>query len=216
MKICTFSDSHTMHQQVAIPEGDILIFAGDMNNCRNMQDVAAFNSFLGTLPHKHKIVVGGNHDHQLAADSSTAKKLLSNAIYLQDEMVVIQGISIYGSPWQPQFNDYACDAFALPRGNALDGKWRLIPANLDILVTHSPPAGIMDQDGPVSHGCTDLHQTICEKQPRLHIFGHIHSQHGSRNNCRTTFINCNVQGKAKQLRPATSFLYERSKLFIRQ
>lgn len=208
MKIIAFSDSHNLHRQVKIPDGDILIFAGDMSDCRTDRGVADFNNFLKTLPHPHKIVVGGNHDHQLAGDAARAKSLLNAATYLQDEMVVIDGISIYGSPWQPLFNDYACDAFALSRGNALDDKWKMIPERIDILVTHSPPAGIMDLDGPVAHGCSDLYEAVVTKQPNLHIFGHIHSNHGSHNNCNTTFINCNVQGNNGQLRNALSFAYK--------
>lgn len=208
MKITAFSDSHSMHRNVEIPDGDILLFAGDMDNCRNRQDVTEFNDFLKTLPHRYKIVVAGNHDHLLAEDTRLAKSLLSEAIYLQDEMVVIEGFSIYGAPWQPKFNARACDAFALPRGKLLDDKWRLIPEGIDILVTHSPPVGIMDQDGPVAHGCTDLYKAVTHKRPKLHVFGHIHSNHGSMNGCNTTFINCNVQGKNGVLRSALSFDFQ--------
>lgn len=207
MKITAFSDSHSLHRDVEIPDGDILLFAGDMNNCRNTQDLTDFNNFLKTLPHRYKIIVGGNHDHLLADEPTLAKSILSEAIYLQDEMVIVEGISIYGSPWQPKFNDQACDAFALPRGRALDKKWEMIPEGVDILLTHAPPAGIMDQDGPVSHGCSGLYKAVTIKQPKLHIFGHIHSHHGSVNTCCTTFINCNVQGKDGRIRPALSFAY---------
>ncbi len=207
MKITVFSDTHTLHNQVNIPEGDILIFAGDMNNCRDEQDVAAFNSFLATLPHKHKVVIGGNHDHQLAGNPVTAKSLLPEAVYLQDELVVIAGITIYGTPWQPIFNDRACDAFALPRGKALKKKWEMIPKGIDILVTHSPPSGIMDQDGPVGHGCSELTGVVNIIKPKYHVFGHIHSKHGVMKNGDTIFINCNVRGENGSIRPAISFEY---------
>ena len=62
MKIALFSDTHSFHGQINIPDADILIFAGDMTHCKTARDVSEFNSFLGGLPHKHKIVVGGNHD----------------------------------------------------------------------------------------------------------------------------------------------------------
>ncbi|HHD56899.1 MAG TPA: metallophosphoesterase, partial [Desulfobulbaceae bacterium] len=205
MKIAAFSDSHTLHEQVEIPGAEVLIFAGDMNNCRDQQDVTEFNTFLGSLTHKHKIVVAGNHDYLLAEDSRQAKELLNEAVYLQDEMVVINGVSIYGSPWQPSFNDRACDAFALPRGIHLQEKWRMIPAGVDILVTHAPPAGIMDMDGPVSHGCFDLAEALKSVQPRFHVFGHIHSEHGVIRHAETTYINCNVQAGGKKTRPALLF-----------
>jgi Icc-related predicted phosphoesterase len=182
-----------------------------MDNCRSRQDVAEFNTFLGRLPHRYKIVVGGNHDHILAANPAKTKELLSEAIYLQDEMVVIDGVAIYGAPWQPCFNDRACDAFALPRGRALEEKWACIPEKIDILITHGPPMGVMDQDGPVSHGCSSLAEAVREKQPKVHIFGLIHSQHGTCPNGATTFINCNVQGRRNMLRPALSFTFSASR-----
>ncbi len=208
MKISAFSDSHTMHRQVEIPDGDILIFAGDISNCRTSQDVSDFNSFLGTLPHRHKVVVAGNHDHLLAGDPDRAQALLPEAIYLQDKVAVLDGITVYGAPWQPKFNDRACDAFALPRGRALEEKWAMIPDGVDILVTHAPPAGVMDQDGPVCHGCSDLNDAIQVKQPTLHVFGHIHNRHGILNDAQTTFMNCNVQQGGSSLRSALSFQYD--------
>lgn len=212
MKLALFSDTHATHGRITIPNADILIFAGDMTHCRTSQDVANFNNFLGSLPHRHKIVIGGNHDHRLARDPEKAKSLLSNAIYLQDEGVVIAGITIYGTPWQPTFNDYACDAFALPRGKALKEKWDMIPPKIDILVTHAPPLGIFDQDGPISHGCSELAAAVAKLKPKYHIFGHIHSHHGMVKIGSTRYINCNVQGKNGVLRSALLLDYDSGEL----
>ncbi|MDH4320863.1 MAG: metallophosphatase domain-containing protein [Desulfobulbaceae bacterium] len=208
MKIALFSDTHALHGRICIPNADILIFAGDMAHCRTARDVADFNDFLGSLPHRHKVVVGGNHDHRLARDPAMAQTLLSKAVYLLDRAVTVAGITIYGAPWQPTFNDRACDAFALPRGKALQEKWALIPAGVDILVTHAPPAGILDQDGPVAHGCADLAAAVAAIRPRYHVFGHIHSHHGLIRCGSTTYINCNVQGENGALRSALLLDYE--------
>ena len=196
-----------LHQRVKIPMADILVFAGDMSVCRTTQDVAGFNTFLGTLHHRHKIVIGGNHDHLLADSPDIGRELLSNAIYLQDESVIIEGIKIHGSPWQPIFNTNACDAFAMPRGKEICKKWDIIPQDTDILITHSPPAGIMDEDGGVSHGCSDLLKTVQQIQPKFHIFGHIHNHNGMQRIENTTFINCNVKNKNNRVRPALTFDY---------
>lgn len=212
MKIALFSDSHASHGQIKIPDADMLIFAGDMTHCRTSLDVSGFNNFLKHLPHKHKIVIGGNHDHILARNPQKARTLLSEAVYLLDESVDIEGITIYGSPWQPIFNDRACDAFALPRGKALKEKWDMIPTGVDILVTHSPPAGILDQDGPVAHGCSDLTASTTALKPRYHIFGHIHSHHGMVKNGATSYINCNVQGDNGELRSALLLDYNSGEL----
>jgi len=207
MKIVAFSDTHSLHQKVEIPDGDLLIFAGDMSICKTVQDVTGFNEFLKTLPHRYKIVVGGNHDHLLAYSPEIGHELLQNAIYLQDSAVRIEGIKIYGAPWQPTFNTKACSAFTLPRGKAIRKKWDLIPADIDILITHSPPCGIMDEDGGVSHGCSDLLERVQQIQPKLHIFGHIHNHNGIQNIGKTTFINCNVKAKNGIVRPALAFDY---------
>ncbi len=207
MRIITFSDTHMLHQRVEIPDADLLIFAGDMSVCRTVQDVAGFNSFLKTLPHRHKIVIGGNHDHLLAKAPELGRELLQDAIYLQDEAVVIEGIKIYGAPWQPIFNTGACDAFALPRGTAMAEKWDLIPEDTDILVTHTPPCGIMDEDGGVSHGCSDLLKVVQRIRPRFHIFGHIHNHNGMQTVDGTCYVNCNIKGRNGLIRPALAFDY---------
>jgi len=196
-----------LHRKVEIPEADILIFAGDMSVCRTLQDVAGFNAFLKTLPHKYKIVIGGNHDHLLASSPELGKSLLQDAIYLQDESVTIEGIKLYGSPWQPIFNTNACDAFALLRGETMRKKWALIPDDTDILITHSPPCGVMDEDGGVSHGCSDLLEAVQRIGPQFHIFGHIHNHNGMQKIGATTYINCNVKDKKGRVRPALRFDY---------
>ena len=209
MKITTFSDTHMRHRNVRIPDGDILIFAGDMAVCRTIQDVAGFNEFLSGFPHPHKILIGGNHDHLLAESPELGRKLLKDVHYLQDEELIIEGIKFYGSPWQPTFNTAACDAFALPRGDAMRRKWQLIPDDTDVLITHVPPCGIMDEDGGISHGCSDLLQTVQRISPRFHIFGHIHNYYGRKKIGATTFINSNVKGKNGLVRPALTFDFHR-------
>lgn len=175
--------------------------------CKTIQDVAGFNAFLKPFPHQYKIVVGGNHDHLLASSPDLGRELLQDAIYLQDEEIVINGIKIYGTPWQPTFNTRACNAFALPRGKVMQEKWAQIPEDTDILVSHCPPAGIMDEDGGVSHGCSDLLARVQAITPQFHIFGHIHNHNGMQRIEKTTFMNCNVKDKNNRIRPALTFDY---------
>ncbi|MGB5684682.1 MAG: metallophosphatase domain-containing protein [Candidatus Electrothrix sp.] len=212
MKVAIFSDTHTSHWKIKIPAADILIFAGDMTHCRTDREVVDFNDFLRSLPHKHKVVVAGNHDHRLTDDPEKAQALLSEARYLQDEAVVIEGITLYGAPWNPLFNDHACDAFSLPRGKVLKKKWDMIPQDIDILVTHTPPSGILDRSGPVSHGCTDLAAAVATLKPKYHIFGHIHNRHGAVKHGETWYINGNVQGKNGALRSPLLLDYDSGKI----
>merc|ERR1712194_609290 len=71
------------------------------------------------------------------------------------ELVHVNGLSVYGNPW--------------------DRKWsRQVPPNIDILITHDPPQGILDG----GHGCEFLRKDIAETTPRIHLFGHIHEACG--------------------------------------
>ena len=102
--------------------------------------------------------------------------------------VTVEGLRIWGSPWQPWFYDWA---FNLKRGEALAEKWELIPEGVDILVTHGPPAGYGDKcyDGR-RVGCEDLLRHLSRVQPRLHLFGHIHEDRGEWRLGATRVINC--------------------------
>lgn len=97
-------------------------------------------------------------------------------------------MKIYGSPWQPEFCNWA---FNLNRGPEILAKWKLIPTNTDILVTHGPPKGHGGNtyDG-IDAGCEDLLNEIESRiKPLVHIYGHIHEGYGVTTNGVTYFIN---------------------------
>lgn len=97
MKIAMLSDTHGQHRKLTVPDGDILIHAGDsMTDGMNPQELVDLNDWFGTLPHPHKILIAGNHDF-LFEKVDIARGLITNATYLQDEYVTINGLKIYGS-----------------------------------------------------------------------------------------------------------------------
>jgi len=161
-----------------MPEGDILLCAGDITAKGERSTIDDFNQWIGELPYKATIVVAGNHDFCLEKSISKSERLLSNAIYLQDDFFEYEGIKIYGSPWQPEFYDWA---FNLPRGEPLRKVWAKIPEDTDVLVTHGPPWGVLDEV-PQRHsghlGCEDLTARLDNLHVKLHVFGHIHSSYG--------------------------------------
>ncbi|WP_372371198.1 metallophosphatase domain-containing protein [Candidatus Uabimicrobium sp. HlEnr_7] len=190
IKIVAISDTHNRRPQVTIPDGDILIHAGDITSKGALRDVRRFNNYLGELPHKHKIVIAGNHDFCFEREREAAQKELSNAIYLQDSEIVIEGIKFYGSPWQPWFFDWA---FNLQRGEEIREKWQLIPNDTNVLITHGPPLGYGDTVANGNKvGCEDLLNKVIEIKPRYHIFGHIHEAYGITKNDHTTFVNASI------------------------
>lgn len=176
LTIVAMADTHMYHADLQVPDGDVLVHAGDLTQRGSIDELQAVNAFLATLPHRYKIVVAGNHDRALEDDPDRARSVLDAAIYLQDSGIEIEGVRFWGSPWQPEFHSWA---FNLPRGQALADKWALIPEDTDVLVTHGPPIGIGDR---VSHsdraGCADLLYRVLTVRPRLHLFGHIHADRG--------------------------------------
>lgn len=195
MRLVIISDTHSLHSRIKVPDGDVLMHCGDFCGRSTMDHVKYFNDWLGSLPHKHKIVIAGNHDLPFQEEPEEARKTLSAAKYLQDSGVVIDSISFWGSPWQPEFCDWA---FNLPRGKALAEKWALIPGNTDVLMTHGPPQGVLDlcpniYGGPeVNVGCADLAIALARVNPRVHAFGHIHEGYGVYKGMATDFYNASI------------------------
>lgn len=189
MRLVLISDTHGLHNQVKLPDGDVLIHSGDcLNHGTNAKEVISFASWFKAQPHRHKILVAGNHDfffEQYRADCETA--LGPSVEYLEDSRVTIGGLHFWGSPITPRFFNWA---FMRDRGFAIRQHWRMIPDDTNILITHGPPDGMLDEcrDGHV--GCFDLTRRL-ETLPnlKLNVFGHIHSGYGVRKVGDLTFVN---------------------------
>jgi predicted phosphodiesterase len=154
MRIVCLSDTHDMHSQIEVPDGDLLLHAGDATMRGTLEQIEAFDWWLAARPHRHKVVIAGNHDWGFQRTPAKARSLIRHARYLEDDEVTIGGLRIWGSPWQPWFHDWA---FNLQRGTEIAAKWALIPDGIDVLITHGPPFGILDRtDNHEDVGCVDL------------------------------------------------------------
>ncbi len=177
------------HSRLRVPPGDVLVHAGDSTSRGTNAQLQSFAKFFAAQPHPHKIVIAGNHDFGLE-QSPTLGTELFGAAYLSDSGRTIEGLRVWGSPWQPWFYDWA---FNLPRGEPLAEKWAKIPDDTDVLVTHGPPMGTLDKTlrgEPV--GCEALRDRVAQIRPRLHVFGHIHEAYGVHEQGGTLFVNaCN-------------------------
>jgi len=186
----TISDTHGMHRRIEVPNADILIIAGDITGHGRLRELEDLNDWLGELPHKHKIIIAGNHDWCFETQNEAARAAITNAIYLEYESITIEGHKIYGSPWQPWFLDWA---FNLQRGEEITAKWDMIPDDIDVLVTHGPAYGFLDRVLAGEYvGCYDLLKAIQRIKPTYHICGHIHEGYGMDKNDDTTFINSSI------------------------
>lgn len=190
MRIVCMSDTHLRHN-FSVPNGDVLIHAGDGTGSGNLKEVRQWLAWVASFPHTHKIVVAGNHDFFFERDPELIPSLIPpGVIYLQDSGLEIEGVKFWGSPWQPEFHDWA---FNLPRGEALADRWALISSDTKVLITHGPPHGILDKlpGSQGSHvGCEDLLACVADlSHLRLHVFGHIHDAYGQVIKGGTQFVN---------------------------
>lgn len=217
LKIVCISDTRGKHNRVEIdvPDGDILLHAGDFSSMGTVYQTKLFIDWFDSLPHRYKVFIAGNHDWIAQNDSIELAAMLAdtNITYLKHQSTVIEGIKIFGSPWQPAFCNWA---FNYPR-EAGEKIWRDIPDDTNILITHGPPFGIHDyvEGGSRSSwndsdnvGCKALLNRINQLEHlKLHVFGHIHCGRGYLENGKTTFINASVLTDAYQPYSNKAFIY---------
>lgn len=204
MKIVCLSDTHKEYKNVIVPEGDILIHAGDIDIYDYSSELKNFIKWVAKQPCKEKILVAGNHDKYLETYNKEVKQIFkyNNIHYLENSGIVLNNITFWGSPITPTFNSWF---FMAERGKQIQKYWNEIPKNTQILITHGPPYGILDQillvngDKGNSVGCFDLLQKIKEIKPKYHIFGHIHNGYGIKAVDETTFINCSLMNEEYDL-----------------
>lgn len=199
MKIICISDTHEKHKKLSLPEGDMLIHAGDATYLGEKQYIESFSAWLNKQPHKYKIWVPGNHDKLFERDEAAGLKALklycSDVIYLNDSGIEIEGIKIWGSPVQPPFMSWAFNRDS----TEIKKSWDKIPLDTDILITHGPPARRLDKSSPknyTGYGCPLLLDKVKEVKPKLHVFGHIHGGSGILEKDGTVFINASVLDEA--------------------
>ena len=98
-KIVCLSDTHNCNEQISVPEGDILIHAGDATIRGTIPEIEAFNDGFQICRIRYKIFVAGNHDWLFETNNSYAREcFIDSIIYLEDSFVEIEGLKIYGSP----------------------------------------------------------------------------------------------------------------------
>ncbi|MFY7788591.1 MAG: metallophosphoesterase family protein [Thermoflexibacteraceae bacterium] len=191
MQIVFISDTHGKHEQLQLPDADMIIHAGDITSRGTLTEAKYFIDWFAALPYRYKIFVAGNHDFCFEKTPSLAQQLVpENCIYLEDDHVLIEGLRIWGSPISPFFHNWA---FNRHRGKEIKQHWDKIPAAIDILITHTPPHNILDRtvDNEIV-GCEELMKKIAEVAPKIHVFGHIHEAYGTAQIGNTTFINASV------------------------
>lgn len=124
VRFVVISDTHNKHDDLVLPDGDVLLHCGDFTVGGTRKELESFNNWLGEhcSKFKRRIVIAGNHDLCLDPDvddlvweqfvqasnrnkrayAIAARSLLTNCEYLEDEEAKPErGIRIYGAPWTP-------------------------------------------------------------------------------------------------------------------
>lgn len=178
MKILHISDTHGCHRRLHdLPQADIVVHSGDFTMNGSEQEALDFMNWFCDLPYPQKIFICGNHDECLYG--ATIDGLDGNVHYLCNSGIEIEGLKFYGVPMF--MGDCINDRQTRHYAN--------IPDDTDILITHTPPFGILDFDDNINYGSEELLSRISVVRPRLNLFGHIHARHGIKVFNGITFSN---------------------------
>ncbi len=187
MRFVAISDTHGCHRDLKLPKGDVILHAGDICDKGNATHVQDFIAWFADLDFEHKIFISGNHDIDLDKNKSLIPKLLpKEVVFLNGNFCQVGAYRIWGSPTEEQgqvpFHE-------------------ILPEQVDILLTHRPPYGILDQapDG-LSKGSEPLAKKVKLIRPQVHVYGHIHASYGLFQGEHTHFINAsNYRASRKRI-----------------
>lgn len=199
-RIVALSDTHNRHNQLVIPECDILIHAGDESFRGLKSETENFAKWFNKQPATYKLWTPGNHSVEFAEKYPQSLDWFydhcPDGEVLINESIELEGLKIFMSPWTPWFYDWAYNAGRDPNEAAarnipyIKQFWDMIPAGTDVLITHGPAFEILDRcpDGR-KVGCAELFNKILEIKPRVHICGHIHHSYGEMSFLDTRYYN---------------------------
>lgn len=197
IRIACISDTHDIYYP-EIPEVDAIIHAGDITGSGSQLQTRNFLTWFESLPIKHKLFIGGNHDKFLERNGPAIVEEFPSVQMLWDSSYDLEGYKVWGSPYSPTFMNW----YFMKDPEELEEHWKKIPKDVDIVVTHGPAYGTLDRAVPLrghEHlGDKALAKTLSPQAPRYHICGHIHGSRGILTDWdgRTTAINAAVLDEA--------------------
>lgn len=184
-----------MHDRIVVPDGDVLIHAGDQTDMGRPDEIFEFYAWLSKQPHGRIIAIPGNHDfgfQKIPYLLDTIRSTFPRVETLLDSETTIDGLRVWGSPWQPWFHDWAYNFSPGEKGRyEARNKWDQIPDDTAILITHGPSYGVLDKTLGGHHvGCSALNARIAQLQDlRLHVCGHIHEGYGTQHVGNVLHVN---------------------------
>lgn len=196
MKIVAFSDSYGRNP-VNLPDGDVLICTGNFTRFGDIREITEWYQWFASQPHPHKILVYGNHE--VSTDIYCHKRNSPWKVWsCPDEEIVtpgpppgvhllhgtgvtIDGVRFWGHPGLPPAregvptradNFYCAHQFETEEEST--ACWATCPTDVDVMVTHAPPHGVLDYQRGHHVGNIELRTAIDERiKPQVHVFGHV-------------------------------------------
>ena len=206
IKIVCISDTH--NHQLKLPPSDVLIHAGDLTESGTWQEIQTQLTWLSSQPHRHKVIVAGNHDVALdeafldkyprwkRGEARTLHDLDWGSVrYLQDATLELDLRTDCSSG---ESKHRTADKTETRRKLLIYGSpktprhgvsafqypreqdvWNnSIPHDVDIVVAHGPPRLHLDARDSYRAGCPFLAREVARVRPKLVVFGHIHASYG--------------------------------------
>jgi Icc-related predicted phosphoesterase len=198
MELTIISDTHGAQEKLGCLSGDVLIHCGDMFNMFSQSDneFEKMDEWFGKQDFDLILCIGGNHDFKLEERSKFDNQPFKNAVYLEGAGYQYGGYNFFGAPWVPELHGQAF----YNDENGLVEKWSDIPKNVDILITHTPPAGILDVSSRgLTLGCHFLTAAIERCRPIVHCFGHVHASSGVHKANGITYVNAALANSRYEL-----------------
>ena len=194
MKLLLFSDLHSDFRMasklVEIANSvDVVVGAGDFCIARRgLDDIIKYLSRIT----KPTVLVPGNSETD--AELQNACDSWENAHVLHGRQVDIDGLSYYGIGGGIPITPFGSWSYDFTEDQALQ-LLRECPSG-GVLVSHSPPKGVLDLSSDGRHLGSQAVRDILEvRKPDLVVCGHIHGSAGQTDRFgETTVINAGPQG----------------------
>lgn len=209
MIVVVISDTHCKHNLIELPNSSnivgkkMIVHCGDCSSTGSKEEINDFLHWFSGLDYDYKVFVPGNHDFDIENFPKHYEKFCDELgiILLNDSGCYIEGYNLWGSPVQPAFFNWAFNRARSVSSSEnyldkhdykkkpIEEHWNLIPSDTDILITHGPPYGILDEVNGRYVGCVKLREKIEEIRPKYVLFGHIHESRGWKYDDGITYCN---------------------------
>lgn len=216
MKACHLSDTHDVYQDLSMlveADTEIVFITGDLTYKGSNHELKVLLQQLRKLKAKvpHVVVIPGNHEVGCQKRERLWKYCFKRigVHFLVHESITIEGINIFGTPWTPWFFGWAYQYYNPSYASQTVGEylatgqevWAAVPENTHVILSHGPPANVLDgcRNGHV--GCPDLAARIRElPNVKYSLFGHVHEGYGTETIDGVLYSNASIMtGKYKFL-----------------